>query len=133
MEKFGNGNLKTIKMKLNHINLQVTDVAKAVLFFETYFNFKCIAVKGDNIIAVLKGIDDFELVLMQAPKNKQENIYYPDDFHIGFKQINKQAVDEIYHKLKINGIAGGREPGKIRDGYGFYFHYDAIMIEVGTG
>lgn len=46
-------------MKLNHINLPVNDVSTAVSFFEQYFGFTCTEIKGDHIIAVLKGADDF--------------------------------------------------------------------------
>lgn len=119
-------------MKLNHINLAVTTVTEAIHFFKTYFKFTCLAVKGDNLIAVLKNEEGFELVLMSSLMNKKESLDYPENFHIGFKQNTKQAVDDIFEKLKKNEIAPEREPGKIRDSYGFYFYFDKIMIEVGT-
>lgn len=53
-------------MKLNHINLVVKDVALASRFFETWFGFRCKEIKGENIVAVLKGEDDFTLVLMKS-------------------------------------------------------------------
>lgn len=119
-------------MKLNHINFVVTNVGEAVLFFETYFGFTSVSVKGDNLIAVLHGMDGFELVLMSSSMNKQDDFAYPENFHIGFKQNTKEAVDGIYAKLKSDGISSGREPGKIRGSYGFYFYFDKIMIEIGT-
>jgi hypothetical protein len=76
-------------MKLNHINLVVADVAAAIHLFETYFNFKCTEVKGDNIIAVLKGADNFILVIMTT---KEGNQNYPDAFHIGFMLDSTTAV-----------------------------------------
>jgi predicted enzyme related to lactoylglutathione lyase len=115
-------------MKLNHINLVVTDVAKATNFFETYFNFKCTDIKGDYIVAILKGADGFTLVIM---KNKEGKPVYPDAFHIGFMLDSENAVTETYEKLKTGAIAVGQEPGKIRDSFGFYFKFDTIMIEVG--
>jgi catechol 2,3-dioxygenase-like lactoylglutathione lyase family enzyme len=119
-------------MKLNHINLVVTNVAEAIHFFETYFNFNCIDVKGDDAIAILQGTDGFELVLMSATMIKNEEFNYPANFHVGFKQNKQDDVDSIYRQLKVNGLEPGREPGKIRDSYGFYFYFDKIMIEVGT-
>jgi catechol 2,3-dioxygenase-like lactoylglutathione lyase family enzyme len=116
---------------LNHLNLIVTNVAESVQFFERYFNFKCITIKGDNIIAVLHGPDGFELVLM-SPKNKIEEVIYPGSFHIGFKLENEEQVNEIYQKLKSDGIAIEHEPKRIRDSFGFYFHFESIMIEIGT-
>ena len=107
-------------MKLNHINLVVSNVAEAIVFFETYFNFKCTEIKGDNIVAVLKSADDFTLVIMT---NKEGKAIYPQAFHIGFMQDSTKAVKEMYDKLKGNGIAVGQEPGKIRDSFGFYFKW----------
>ena len=115
-------------MRLNHINLVVSNVADAIIFFETYFNFKCTDIKGDNIVAVLKGADDFTLVIMT---NKEGKAIYPDAFHIGFMLNNANAVTETYEKLKNGGVVVGQEPRKIRDSFGFYFTYDDIMIEVG--
>lgn len=119
-------------MKLNHINLLVTNVAEAIEFFENYFGFACIAVKGNDVISVLKGADGFELVLMSSSMNKKANLEYPENFHIGFKQNTKEAVDDIHNNLMKDGISTGREPGKIRGSYGFYFYFDKIMIEVST-
>lgn len=115
-------------MKLNHINLIVSNVAKAIIFFETYFNFKCTGIKGDNIIAILKGADDFTLVIMT---NKEGKAIYPEAFHIGFMLNNQKDVTKAYEKLKSGGISVGQDPSKIRDSFGFYFTHDSIMIEVG--
>jgi catechol 2,3-dioxygenase-like lactoylglutathione lyase family enzyme len=115
-------------MKLNHINLVVTNVVESITFFEKYFNFKCIDTKGDNNVAVLKGLDDFTLVIMTY---KGEAIY-PKAFHIGFMMENTNDVMETYKKLKEGDIDVGQEPKKIRDSFGFYFYFNNIMIEVGT-
>ncbi len=115
-------------MRLNHLNLIVTNVANAVQFFEAYFDFVCTEIKGDNIVAVLTGADNFILVLMT---NKEAQISYPTNFHIGFMLGNANQVKACYLKLKDGGISIGNEPGKIRDSFGFYFHFDNIMIEVG--
>lgn len=115
-------------MKLNHINLVVSNVVNATHLFETYFNFKCTGVKGENIIAILKGKDDFSLVIMT---NKDGTSIYPDAFHVGFMLDNTNSVTETYQKLKDGGIVVGQEPRKIRDSFGFYFNFDNIMIEVG--
>ena len=119
-------------MYLNHLNLTVTNVSEAIYLFETYFDFKCVEIKGNNMIAVLKGADDFELVLMNAGMNQKSNHAYPDAFHIGFMLDDPQYVTRIYKKLKAGGIVLERLPQKIRDNFGFYFHFDNIMIEVGA-
>ncbi|MEO6722256.1 MAG: VOC family protein [Ferruginibacter sp.] len=115
-------------MKLNHINLVVSNVTEAIAFFETYFNFKCTGIKGDNVVAILKGEDDFTLVIMTSKEGKA---VYPGAFHIGFMLDSTNAVTDTYQKLKNGEIAVGQEPGKIRDSFGFYFSFDNIMIEVG--
>ena len=114
-------------MKLNHINLVVSNIPEAIKLFETYFNFKCSETKGNNIVAILKGMDNFTLVLM-ANKNEET---YPDAFHIGFMLNNTSAVIETYDNLKNGGITVGQAPGKVRDSFGFYFTFDNLMIEVG--
>ena len=43
-------------MALKHLNLAVPDVATTQAFFETYFGFRCLELKGDNIIAILKSV-----------------------------------------------------------------------------
>ena len=115
-------------MKLNHINLVVSNVAETTKLFETYFNFKCTDIKGNNIVAILKGEDGFTLVIMT---NKNGQTTYPDAFHIGFMLDNTNSVTEMYDKLKNGGIAVGEVPRKIRDSFGFYFNFDNLMIEVG--
>lgn len=115
-------------MKLNHINLVVSNVAEAIKLFETYFDFKCTDTKGDNIMAILKSTNDFTLVIMT---NKNGLTAYPDAFHIGFMLNNEEEVIKTYDTLKNGGVAVGQEPRKIRDSFGFYFNFDNIMIEVG--
>ncbi|MGZ4034029.1 MAG: VOC family protein [Bacteroidia bacterium] len=115
-------------MKLNHLNLVVTNIAETVSFFENYFNFKCTQIKGDNIIALLTGTDNFSLVLMT---DKEGNSNYPKDFHIGFMLDTADEVNETYKKLKAGNVKVESEPRKIRDSFGFYFHFDNLFIEVG--
>jgi len=114
-------------MRLNHLNLVVTDVQKCIDLFTHYFEFKCAETKGDNIIVILKNEDDFTLVIMSS----KENIQYPPAFHIGFMQENIETVNQLYENLKTGVIDVGHVPRKIRDTYGFYFTFDNILIEVG--
>jgi catechol 2,3-dioxygenase-like lactoylglutathione lyase family enzyme len=116
-------------MKLNHINLVVANVADTIKLFETYFSFKCTTIKGDNIVAILKGADDFTLVVMT---DKDGRAAYPKAFHIGFMLDSEEEVAKTYNTLKNGGVEVGQEPREIRDGFGFYFNFDNIMIEVGT-
>jgi catechol 2,3-dioxygenase-like lactoylglutathione lyase family enzyme len=115
-------------MKLNHINLVVSNVADTIKLFETHFGFKCIYIKGDNKVAILKGTNDFSLVIL---KNKSGQTTYPEQFHIGFMLDSEEKVTKTYDSLKNDGVNVGKEPRKIRDSFGFYFNFDNIMLEVG--
>ena len=115
-------------MTINHLNLIVADVTKAVAFFETYFGFKCELVKGNNVIAVLKSEENFILVIMTG---KNGDTTYPKDFHIGFMLSSPEQVDALYKKLIEGKITVTQSPGKIRDSYAFYFYFDNLFIEIG--
>lgn len=85
-------------MKLNHLNLTVSDVPASQKFLETYFDMTCIGSRG-NGFAVLFDDDGFVLTLM-----KGKEISYPGTFHIGFPQSNKEEVDKINQRLKADGF-----------------------------
>lgn len=120
-------------MKLNHINLPVKDVAATRQFFEQYFDFECLEVKGDSALAILKGKDGFILVLMSEAFNKNAAIAYPDAFHIGFLLNTDEEVNKTYQRLAAGNLAIDRPPGKIRGQYGFYFRAPGdLLIEVST-
>ncbi|NRG48232.1 VOC family protein [Bacillus sp. CRN 9] len=99
-------------MKLNHLNLTVTDVAASRDFLETYFNLKCVGSRGNGFAAMFDD-DGFVLTLM-----KGKNVQYPKTFHIGFHQENKEKVDEINDRLKNDGY--DVEPPSQEHGYTFY-------------
>ncbi|MBB6108939.1 VOC family protein [Mucilaginibacter lappiensis] len=115
-------------MKLNHINLPVTDVAASIIFFEQYFNFKCVEIKGDNLLAVLQGSDSFTLVLMANSFNRKGNSAYPDAFHIGFFVENRDKVMDMYNRLLAGGYAMEHPPGSLRGSYGFYFNAPGNLL-----
>lgn len=115
-------------MKLNHINLPVSDVAASTNFFEQYFGFKCITVKGDNKLSILQGADCFTLVLMADSFNRKGNTTYPDAFHIGFLLDTPAQVTEVYDRLVKGGIPLDQAPGSLRGGYGFYFNAPGNIV-----
>jgi catechol 2,3-dioxygenase-like lactoylglutathione lyase family enzyme len=118
-------------MRLNHLNLPIPDVKATREFFETYFNFTCIEEKGDGALTVLKGEDDFTLVLMSESFNRNGQSAYPDAFHIGFLVNNQNEVDQLYTKLQQGGILLKQQPSPMRGVYGFYFHAPGnILTEV---
>lgn len=118
-------------MKLNHMNLTVPNVRTARLFFETYFNFQCVDLKGDHLLAVLNGTDGFILTLMSETFNKNGVSAYPENFHFGFILDSKEEVYALYERLKAGHLPLEHEPGKIRNSFGFYFYFDNLFIEIG--
>jgi lactoylglutathione lyase len=85
-------------MKLNHINLSVTDVPAATSFLEKYFGLRNPG-GGKSSFTVL--FDDNGLVLTLM---KSSQVAYPKTFHIGFGQESDERVNEIYQRLKDDGF-----------------------------
>jgi lactoylglutathione lyase len=99
-------------MKINHINLTVTDVPAAARFLETYFGLRPIGEGNDGFTAMF---DDADLVLtlMKAPEVK-----YAGTFHIGFGQESEEKVNEINQRLKDDGY--DVEPPERHHAWTFY-------------
>jgi len=85
-------------MKLNHVNLTVSDVPAAAAFLEKYFDLQNHG--GNKGFTVLFDDDSLVLTLM---KGKGE-IHYPETFHIGFGQETEEKVNEINQRLKADGF-----------------------------
>ena len=90
-------------MKLNHLNLTVTDVPAAKKFLETYFGLRGIAgEKANKNFDVLYDDDGLVLTLMKAPRGTA--VQYPGYFHIGFVQPNKDHVNQLHQRLVADGF-----------------------------
>ncbi|SHK70431.1 VOC family protein [Epilithonimonas mollis] len=118
-------------MNLNHINIVVQDVNKAVNLFINHLGFSLI-VNRNSKMAVLEKDHNFALVVWGQELNHKENMpEYPENFHIGFYQKDEQAVWNIYEKLKTEAdLQFESEPKKIRNTFGFYFFFEKLMIEI---
>ena len=101
-------------MKLNHLNLTVSDVPAAEAFLVKYFGLK---VQGGNAgMAFLSDDDGFTLSLMKAGRTTPAE--YPGTFHIGFFVESEETVDRVYQQLKEDGFEVP-EPER-HHAYGFY-------------
>lgn len=118
-------------MNLNHINIVVKDVEKAVHLFTQHLGFNLI-VNRNSKMAVMENSNNFALVIWGQELNHKENIpEYPENFHIGFYQKDEQEVWDIYEKLKTEPtLQFDSEPKKIRNTFGFYFFFEKLMIEI---
>ncbi|TWF41580.1 hypothetical protein FHW36_103384 [Chitinophaga polysaccharea] len=119
-------------MQLNHLNLSVQDVPATRALFETYFDFTCTDPKPNDALSVLKGPDNFVLVLMHQRFNEKGNHTYPDTFHIGFYLDSQAAVNQMHERLLQGDIPATQAPQFMRKTYGFYFLFDTFLIEVTT-
>jgi lactoylglutathione lyase len=92
-----------MRMKLNHLNLTVTDVGAAKTFLETYFGLQCEGSVGERKnFAVL--FDDSGLVLTLMKTGAAADVKYPGFFHIGFIQESEERVNEICQRLTADGF-----------------------------
>lgn len=106
-------------MKLNHINLTVSNAQGARRLLEKHFGLKSIeGTTEDAKFLALKDDDGTVITLMQQT-NKE--VAYPATFHIGFLIHDEVRVREIYAALK-NDDYEVAEPRKYRgDSLDLYF------------
>jgi lactoylglutathione lyase len=104
-------------MKLNHLNLTVTDVSTAQIFLETYFGLRRMEGGNVNMVGLLDD-DGFVLTLMKA--GHSTNVMYPTSFHIGFTQTSEAQVNEINRRLKDDGY-DVKSPQRLHGAWAFYF------------
>jgi len=88
-------------MKLNHLDLHVTDLPTTRNFFETYFAFRCTYARSD--LAMLVDDGGFELAI--SNRSKAMAVQYPADFHIGFVVDDVAQVETVYEHIKEAGYA----------------------------
>jgi lactoylglutathione lyase len=86
-------------MKLNHLNLIVTDVPATSAFLEKYFGLKPLAPGNANMAFMA---DDAGLVLIMF---KGKDVTYPQGFHVGFLQDSEAEVNAIHQRLTDDGYA----------------------------
>jgi catechol 2,3-dioxygenase-like lactoylglutathione lyase family enzyme len=115
-------------VKLNHLDLQVVDVQRAVAFFEEAFGLHLLSNRGSPAIAILSDGEAFTLVL-QKKKNAADT--YPDGFHLGFHLDDAERV-RTFH-AKATGM-GCHVSDVIENGRGVMVYCrteDGIVVEVG--
>ena len=105
-------------MKLNHLNLTVTDVPETHKFLEKYFGMRNMG--GNNNIAFLSDDNGIVLSLMNPKVGRESEVKYPATFHVGFIQESEQAVDEINQRLKAAGFDVPL-PSRQHGSWTFYF------------
>lgn len=87
-------------MKLNHLDLQVTDVQATARFFEAYFGFEQRTSRTSPAIAVLDG-RGFVLVLQRRTPDDPP---YPERFHVGFLVESEAEVLVFHERARREGL-----------------------------
>lgn len=116
-------------MRLNHLDLQVPDVAATRDFFEAHLGFRCEATKGKDALCILR--DETGFVLVLSVHRKDGPTEYPSAFHIGFLLDSEEAVHAQYARMTAAGVHLPNPPEKRRGALLFYFHAPGgVLVEV---
>jgi lactoylglutathione lyase len=107
-------------MKLNHLNLTVTDAAETAGFLTKYFGLRPIdgAPRASATMAFLT--DDNGIILSMFRGKRGTEVEYPGSFHIGFIQESEERVNEINQRLKQDGF-DVPPPDRQHGSWTFYF------------
>lgn len=89
-------------MKLNHLNLSVTDVPAAHRFLAEYFGLRDGGLNQN--MGFLYDDNGMVLSLTSMKVGGETEVRYPVTFHIGFIQPGREQVDEINRRLRDDGF-----------------------------
>jgi catechol 2,3-dioxygenase-like lactoylglutathione lyase family enzyme len=115
-------------VKLNHLDLQVTDIQRSVHLFEQLFGLQLDSSRTSPALAILSDGMGFTLVL-QRRKNEAEA--YPEGFHFGFLLDDVDAVRRFHARAKEGALVEVSDV--IENGRGVLVYlrtWDSLLIEV---
>ena len=115
-------------MKLNHVDLQVSDVDLARAFFELHFDLRCVFQRRSEL-AMLEDEGGFSLGVSNLFNSSPPT--YPRDFHIGFILETEAQVRTQFQRLVDAGVA--MKTDLSLGGPNIYFMClgpDGLMVEV---
>ncbi|MSR60536.1 MAG: VOC family protein [Planctomycetaceae bacterium] len=105
-------------MKLNHLNLTVTDVPQTHKFLEKYFGMRDMG--GNKNISFLSDENGIVLTLTSMKVGRETEVKYPATFHVGFIQESETRVNEINQRLRDDGFVVP-PPSRQHGSWTFYF------------
>jgi lactoylglutathione lyase len=103
-------------VKLNHLNLTVSDVPQAHRFLEKYFGLK--GYHGTAPRESMSFLSDDHGMLLALFRGSETR--YPAGFHIGFIQDSEEQVNEINQRLRDDGFRVP-QPARLHGSWTFYF------------
>jgi len=112
------GDEHRIAMKLNHLNLSVTDVGATHELLQKYFGMTDGG--GNSNIAFLRDENGMVLTLTSMKVGGETEVRYPYTFHIGFIQDSAEKVNEIHARLVSDGF-DAPAPSRQHGSWTFYF------------
>lgn len=86
-------------MKLDHVNLTVSNVKEASAFLKEHFGYKDFFDDNNAGMATLTDGSALHLNLMKGSKDT-----YPEYFHIGFDLDTEANVNAFYERLTSYGV-----------------------------
>jgi catechol 2,3-dioxygenase-like lactoylglutathione lyase family enzyme len=106
-------------MKLNHLNVTVSNVPETHRFLEKHFALKSYGGR-DPGEAMSFLSDDNGMVLALTRAARGTEVQYPPGFHVGFIQDSEDRVNEINERLREDGYEVPR-PARLHGSWTFYF------------
>jgi catechol 2,3-dioxygenase-like lactoylglutathione lyase family enzyme len=88
-------------MRLNHLDVQVSDVDVAREFFERFFGLRCRYQRQKQIV-IFESDTGFEFAVSNLFNSPPPA--YPPDFHLGFVLERSSQVREIYERVRAAGV-----------------------------
>ena len=123
-------------MRLNHLDLHVSDFAETRNFFVTNFGFRHLETKGDDGLAILQDDAGLELVISRPIAKlggADQAALGVVTYHIGFLLPSRDDVDALYARLVAAGIELSAAPRAMRGGWVFYVTAPGkILVEVSS-
>jgi catechol 2,3-dioxygenase-like lactoylglutathione lyase family enzyme len=108
-----------IRMKLNHLNLTVSNVLKTHRFLEKHFGLKEYGTLAPSeAMSFLSDDNGLVLALFRAAKGTE--VKYPPGFHVGFIQESEEQVNQINQRLQEDGFKVPK-PTRMHGSWTFYF------------
>lgn len=118
-----------VLVKLNHLNLTVSNVPAAHQFLEKYFGLRGFNGMQPREAMSFMSDDNGMLVALFRAANGTE-AKYPAGFHIGFIQETEEQVNQINRRLREDGYEVP-EPARLHGSWTFYFQAPGgFLVEV---
>lgn len=114
-------------MKLNHLDLQVADVQRSVVFFEQAFDLILQSSRTSPALAILTDGAGFTLVLQ---RRKSATDVYPEGFHLGFLLDDPEDVRRFHARVCVLGVEASDVIENNRGVLVYCRTEDGILVEV---